>query len=459
MHITRIHDDRRVKLSDLFLRADLRAEADRVLAQRSIIGVFSYFLFWLIIYYASELEQANDALLEFMGFMLAAAGAGRLYLALNFSALYASNARLWRWLFTTGTLISAAIWGGVGALAMDFDGLGTTSVLVMLPSAGIAAGGIVSLAPAPRLGSIFSFVLLLPATTVALLSGHAPEIGVAVLFLTFLVFMNVLWWQLRTEYWRALHGRSELVRAKEAAEAATLAKGQFIASVSHELRTPLTSVIGALGMVVEYPPEDMPAEAMVLIDMAYRNGRQLSTLVNDILDFEKLDAHQMEFHYRPTELLTFLTRVLELNGIYAEQHHVSFVLEPPAPGLAVMGDENRLMQVMANLLSNAVKHSPAGEKVLISVKDNAGMVRISVTDHGAGVPESFRPQIFEKFAQAENSTTRKAKGTGLGLAISKAIVEQMGGRIGYDSVAGQGATFYFELPMAETAPDTGRAKV
>src|SRR5271169_2069726 len=186
-------DGNDLNLAPFLSRADLRAEADRDLARRSIAGVFSYFLLWLIIYYASELERANDTLLEFLGFLLAAAGVGRLYLALNFDKLYAAHPRRWRWLFAIGTILSAAIWGGVGALAMDYDGLGTTSVMVMLPIAGIAAGGIVSLAPAAWLGGIFTATLLLPSITFALLSGYAAERGVALLFLTFLVVMSAMW--------------------------------------------------------------------------------------------------------------------------------------------------------------------------------------------------------------------------------------------------------------------------
>ena len=447
----KILDGTGLKLADLFARADLRAEADRDLARRSISGVFAYFVVWLIIYYASELEHANDALLEFLGLMLAAAGIGRLYLSLNFKRLYADNPRLWRWLHATGTLTSAAIWGGVGALAIDYDGLGTTSVMVMLPTAAIAAGGTVSLAPAPKLGAVFGAVLLLPTVAVASFSGYQPEVAVALLFLTFLVVMTIMWRQLHLEYWSSLFLRSELVRAKEAAEAASQAKGQFISSVSHELRTPLTSVIGALGMITEYPPEGMSAEAMILVDMAYRNGKRLSALVNDILDFEKLDAHRMAFRSQRVELSRFLEHVIDLNRIFAEQHQVSLQLEPLAPGLAIMGDESRLMQVMTNLLSNAAKHSPVNGDVLITAQENSGRVRIAVIDHGAGIPEDFRPHVFEKFAQAQTSNTHKAKGTGLGLAISKQIIEQMGGQIGFDSADGRGTTFYFELPAAGTA--------
>lgn len=444
------------ELAEARARIDLRAVADRDLARRSLVGIFSYFIVWLIIYYASELEHANDALLEFMGLALALAAIGRLYLVLNFAKLHAAHPASWRGLFCAGTIVSAAIWGGVGALAIDYDGLGTTAVMVILPTAAIAAGGIVSLAPAPRLGGIFIAVLLVPSMAVASMGASSAERGVALLFLVFLVVITALWRRLHREYWSALITRDDLVRAKEDAEAATLAKGQFIASVSHELRTPLTSVVSALGMIIEYPPDGMPSEAWVLVDMAYRNSKRLSVLVNDILDFEKLDARQMAFHFQHVDMAHFLSHAIELNEIYAERHSVSLVLEPVPVAVEVMVDENRLLQVMTNLISNAAKHSPPHDQVVIAARLHDGVVRVSVTDHGPGVPEEFRAHIFEKFAQAQPSPTHKKDGTGLGLAISKAIIEQMGGTMGFESIPGQGATFFFDLPVM-AAPDNGQA--
>lgn len=446
----KLFDDNKRELAAYLSRDDLRAEADRDLARRSIAGVFSYFIVWLIIYFASELEEASGALLEFLGFMLGATGVGRLYLALNFHRLYVIHPQAWRWLFVAGTIMSSAIWGGVCVLALNYDGLGATSVLVLLSTAGIAAGGVVSLAPAAWMGGVFVVLLLFPVVPFALLSSKVAEKGVALLFLTFFIFMFTLWRRLYNEYWHALAARGELVVAKEAAEAANLAKGQFIANVSHELRTPLTAIIGALGMIKSYPPEDMHTQGMTLVDMAYQNSKQLSVLINDILDFEKLNANRMEFHSQPMVLASFLERALELNQSYAENFQVSFKLEQPISKVAVLADENRLMQVMANLLSNAAKHSPAGEQVLISVKEGQGMVRVAVTDRGAGVPETFREHVFKEFTQAESSSSRVKNGTGLGLAISKSIIEKLGGKIGFDSVVGQGATFYFDLPLAET---------
>ena len=188
---------------------------------------------------------------------------------------------------------------------------------------------------------------------------------------------------------------------------------------------------------------------MKLVEMAYQNGKHLAALINDILDFEKINAGGMSFNCRPIALMPGIRNALELNHSYAERYRVAFVLENTLPEeTLVIADGQRLLQVMANLLSNAAKHSPAGDKVLVSVQKMPGSLRVSVRDRGPGIPEAFRAHVFEKFAQAYNSSTDKDSGTGLGLAISKGMVEGMGGTIGFESTPGQGATFYFDLPLA-----------
>ncbi len=453
LKLTRLLDDSEGDIAAYLRRPELRAEADRDLARRSLAGISSYFVLWLVIYFSSELEQANDTLLEFLGFMLAAASVGRLYLSLRFNALHASAPRRWRWLFASGTLVTAAVWGGVCALAIDYDGLGPTSVMVMLATAGIAAGGIVSFAPTRYLGGAFVVFLLLPSVPLALSNTTIPGRGIALLFLTFFLFMFFLWRRLHVEYWRALAGRAELVRAKEAAEAATIAKGQFIANVSHELRTPLTAIIGALGLVESDLPETVPQHTLKLVDMAYQNGIRLSALINDLLDFEKLNAGRMSFNNARMPLAFCVERSIELNRSYADRYHVSLTLSAPNDqDIEVIADEQRLQQVMANLLSNAVKHSPSGGSVEVSIGILGDQAHVAVRDHGTGVPEAFRPMIFSKFAQADGTSTRKNGGTGLGLAISKAIIDHMGGSIGFESITGQGATFYFDRPIAPERP-------
>ena len=433
-----------------FRETALRTEADRDLARRSLVVVASYFLIWLIIYYTAQPDELNVTLLEFLGFLLLASGVERYYLGLNFSRLYAAHPRQWRWLFTGGTLLAAASWSSVCLLALNYSGFGTTTLLVLLATAGLAAGGIVSLAPAPWLGGIFILVLLSPTVEYAWEQGSLRAKPYALIFMTFLVFMFFLWRRLHVEYWQGLIARAELVRAKETAEAATRAKAQFIASVSHELRTPLTSIIGSLNMVNSYPELKVAGEAKTLIDLAYRNGKRLSELINDLLDYEKLSAQRMSFKREHIALSPFLARAVELNQPYAAGHQVTLAFDPPQADFAVVADDHRLMQVMTNLLSNAAKHSPAGSRVIVSAAAVPAGVRVSVRDQGPGVPEDFRQHVFQHYAQAEGAG-RVPTGTGLGLAICKAIVEQLGGRIGFDSAPGQGATFHVELPLAAAA--------
>jgi signal transduction histidine kinase len=436
-------------MQDLLSRPELRAEADRDLAQRSNAGLFSYFVLWLIIYFTRE-HEINKVLMEFLGFMLGAVAVGRLYLALRFDELYAAGQQRWRFLFSLGTILSAAVWGGVCALALYFNSLGSTSVMVILATAGIASGGSVMLAPASRLGGIFLLVLLLPVIPFAFAIEPVSERAIVLLIIVFLFFMLFMWRRLHLEYWHALAARAELVRAKEAAEAANLAKGQFIANVSHELRTPLTAIVGALGLIESRASENVPPQTMKLVEMAYQNSMHLTTLINDILDLEKLNAGGMTFNCRSVALMPIIRDALELNHYYAERYRVTFALENTLPEeIRVIADGQRLLQVMANLLSNAAKHSPADENVFISLQKMNGGLRVAIRDRGPGIPEAFREHIFEKYAQADSSSANKDSGTGLGLAISKAFVEGMGGKIGFDSVAGQGATFYFDLPLVQ----------
>ena len=143
----------------------------------------------------------------------------------------------------------------------------------------------------------------------------------------------------------------------------------------------------------------------------------------------------------------FLEQALEANEAYASQHNIKLKLSNAGSDQQVYADPDRLMQVMNNLLSNAVKFSPDGATVEVTASCREGMIRISVTDHGPGIPEEFQPKLFDKFTQSDASDTRKIGGTGLGMNITRAIVEKHGGNIDFVSQQGIGTTFYFELPV------------
>jgi signal transduction histidine kinase len=225
-------------------------------------------------------------------------------------------------------------------------------------------------------------------------------------------------------------------------------KSEFIATVSHELRTPLTSIQGSLGLVAAGAAGPLPEKAAHLIDVAYSNAGRLTLIINDILDVEKIDGGKMTLELANHSLAALVERAVEENLGFAQRYQVQFVFPTALPSVIARVDANRLLQVLANLLSNAAKYSPAEASVEIGMAVNGASVRISVTDHGPGVPASFRHRIFERFSQADGSDSRQKGGTGLGLTISRALIEQMGGTVGYESNANIATTFFFELPVA-----------
>ncbi len=229
-------------------------------------------------------------------------------------------------------------------------------------------------------------------------------------------------------------------------------KNEFVSTVSHELRTPLTSIKGALGLIRSGVTGALPDKLGNMLNIAYNNSDRLVRLINDILDIEKIEAGKMDFQMIHLDLLVLIRESLDANQAYARQHAVDYQLETTLVTAPVLGDHDRLMQVMANLLSNAAKFSPKGGRVRIRLTQIETCYRIEVCDQGPGIPVDFRDQIFSKFSQADGSNTRQKGGTGLGLNISQAIVARLGGQIGFDTEEGRGSQFYIELPCYEQMP-------
>jgi PAS domain S-box-containing protein len=227
-------------------------------------------------------------------------------------------------------------------------------------------------------------------------------------------------------------------------------KDEFISTVSHELRTPLTSIYGALTLLQSGKLVTLPTKAETLIDIASSNCKQLTRLINDLLDIEKLAAGKMLFEMQRLNIVPLLQRAINDHKPYADLHQITLVLQldKPMDEILLSVDEHRLLQILTNFLSNAVKFSPPGGSVTLSATIIAGEIEIAVQDQGTGIPEDFQGKMFEKFSQADASSSKAKAGTGLGLALCKELIEAMNGSIGYSSEAGSGARFYVRLPLA-----------
>lgn len=223
-------------------------------------------------------------------------------------------------------------------------------------------------------------------------------------------------------------------------------KNEFLSTVSHELRTPLTAINGAMAMIDGADQKTMDDDSRnELLAIARKNCVRLGSLINDLLDIQKMEAGMMEFQIEPNDLSAIVHNSLNINQPMAKTFGVSFQVEEDLPGILAEVDPGRIEQVMANLLSNAAKFSPENSVVKIKILKKDGCVRVEVTDSGPGIPDQFKDQVFGKFAQVDSSSSRRYEGTGLGLAICQFIVQRHGGIIGFDSQENIGTTFFFEL--------------
>ena len=268
------------------------------------------------------------------------------------------------------------------------------------------------------------------------------------LMLLWITRAQVRAWETAARHAAALRASSQALRESEAAaQAANRAKDEFLATLSHELRTPLNVVLGWVSMLrLGSVRDERRAHALEMIE---RNARQQAELIEDLLDVSRIVTGKLRLQLRPVPLWPIVSAVVESLRPSADAKGIILTTPPSRDAGTIRGDADRLQQVAWNLIANAIKFTPADGSVSVDLKRDESRVVLTVSDTGIGIPGEFLPNVFERFRQADSSTTRTHGGVGLGLAIVRHLVELHGGSIEAHSAGpGYGATFVVKFPLA-----------
>ncbi len=397
--------------------------------------------------------------LSFLIFSMFGLGLLRAWIAIGTPPIFAWSPRGWRVIFRSATVLTALIWGVCTAAinAQDHE----SGHLVLLITAGIAAGATVSLGPDLLLMRAYLTALLVPACLGLIHTGTTLAMGSLVSIVMFFAFMLLQGSLLHRHFHGALDAehllasratalqeqtdRADAARAE--ADSANRAKSSFLANMSHELRTPLSAIIGYSELLLGRVTEEQRIEYASVVR---RNGEHLLTLLNDVLDLSKIEADKMTVSLQDVSVRRVLADVESLMRVIATERGLDLELSADAPfPRTVQADATRLRQVLLNLVGNAIKFTQVGGvRIRVRCESSPSRLVIAVEDTGPGLSAEQQSRLFEAFSQVDDDSDVAHEGTGLGLHISRRLARLMHGDLQVSSTPGQGSVFSLWLPIA-----------
>ena len=438
-------------------RAELSHQPDADIARRSLADVWAGLGLVQFALLAGTYSRTHAVAVALFAVTTMGAYLVRLVLILRKSQIYPHNPRVWRLLFCATLVCFSGAWGLLISYNYITNGFSHwNSLLLTFSVLAIGFGAIVSLTP--RLCYLYCHVLPLLVPTIAVdlyLGGEGY--GMALINVVCLTFVLAQARQLNAQYRGALQARFLLESAKKMAEAANEAKGHFLANISHELRTPMNGIIGMTELALD---TQLTTQQRDLLETSRNSAVSLLYLLNDVLDFSKIEAKSIQLNNLTFDLSKLVSETAQVFEAQAKEKGLTLACEVSSEiPRELKGDPARLRQILVNLLGNALKFTPAGKVLIRAAIESSNsreiQVRFAVTDTGIGIAKEKHNLIFQPFAQADGSMTRKYGGPGLGLSISLRLVELMGGRMWLASEPGKGSTFHFSVSFQRPAePDT-----